>query len=245
MRLKILLFFVGWSFLCISCGSAKKVQKKNSEVTVTSTTEIDSPKIETNPAVFIDGGTRQKVFYVGLPNAIKVYVEGGNAEHLDVSVSGGDLRVIDAKKGTYSYTDKSKGLVVEVIARDTSSGILLAETFDVVDIPAPDAYVWTYRKMLKGKYNEFTAEDFKAQNAVVLQHKDALPVRCNANSYTVTHIDNNGKRTSHENKSPNGVFDEMTQGMVASAEKGDVFIIENIKTSCTPLPIKNIVYILK
>lgn len=246
MRLKILLFLVAWVFLCTSCGSAKKVQKKNSKETLTTTTtEIDSPKIETNPAVFIDGGVHRKIFYVGLPNAIRVYVEGGNAEHLEVSVSGGDLRVIDAKKGKYSYKEKVKGIAVEVIAKDTTSGILLSEIFEVVDVPAPEAYVWTYRKMLKGQSSEFTVENFKAQNAIILQHTEPIPIRCNPSSYTVTHIDKNGKRASHENKTPDGLFDETTLAIISTVEKGDVFIVENIKTNCTPLPIKNLVYILK
>jgi hypothetical protein len=49
----------------------------------------------------------------------------------------------------------------------------------------------------------------------------------------------------HENKNKNGLFDETGLAMVSTTQKGDVFIFENIKTACSPLPIKNIVYIIK
>lgn len=191
------------------------------------------------------GGARKKIFYVGMPNTIKVYAEGGSTAHLEVSVSGGKLTPSDVTKGLYSYTERITGLAVEVVAKDTARGIMVTEVFEVVEIPAPDAYVWTYKKMLKGNYREFTAESFKEQNGVILQHEERIPARCNATSYTVIHINVAGKRISHENEGKDGLFDETTLAMVSNAQKGDVFIFENIKTACSPFPIKNIVYIMK
>lgn len=241
MKLRILLLFCGGIFLCTSCGTTKKVQKSNStENTTTTTTE----KI-THPPVYIDGGTHKKVFYVGMPNTIKIYVEGGNTEHLEVFASGGKLTTIDATKGLYSYTERLQGLAVEVVARDTSKGIFVAETFQVLPIPAPEAYVWTYKKIFKGNYTTFTAESFKQQNAVVLQHKEQVPARCNATSYTLTYINAAGKRMVHENKNENGLFDETILAIISNTQKGDVFIFENIKTACSPLPIKDIFYVIK
>lgn len=244
MELKILLLFCSVVFLCTSCGTAKNAQKKNSKETTT-TTETKPAETKTHPAVYIDVGTRKKTFYVGLPNTIKIYAEGGSTAHLDVSVSGGQLRPADVTKGLYSYTEKIHGLAVEVIAKDTASGVITTGVFDVVQIPAPDAYVWTYRKILKGNYLEFTAEEFKTQNAVVLQHSERIPVRCNAESYTIIQISAAGKRTVHENTGKNGLFDETALAMISTTQKGDVFVFENIKTSCSPFPIKNIAYVIK
>lgn len=246
MESKILLLFCSVVFLCTSCGTAKNAQKKNSkETTTTITTETKPEETKTHPAVYIDVGTRKKIFYVDLPNTIKIYAEGGSTAHLDVSVSGGQLRPADVTKGLYSYTEKIHGLAVEVIAKDTASGVVVTEIFDVVQIPAPEAYVWTYRKILKGNYSEFTAEAFKTQNAVILQHSERIPVRCNAESYTIIHISAAGKRTVHENTGKNGLFDETALAMISTTQKGDVFVFENIKSSCSPFPIKNIVYVIK
>lgn len=248
MKTEILLLFCGVIFLCTSCGTAKKVQKNNSKETTTvttATTETEPIEVSTHPPVYINGGSKKEVFYVGLPNTVKVYVEGESTAHLDVSVSGGRLTPSDVTKGVYSYTERVHGVAIEVIAKDTASGIMVTKVFDVVQVPAPDAYVWTYRKILKGNYAEFTAEEFQAQNAVILQHSKRIPVRCNAISYTIIHINAAGKRMVHENKSKDGLFDETGLAMVSTTQKGDIFIFENIKTTCSPLPIKNIVYIIK
>ena len=247
MRLEILLFFCGLVFLCTSCGTAKNVQKKDAKetTTTTTTTEVKPAEIKTHPPVYIEGGFRKKIFYTGMSNTIKVYAEGGNTAHLDVSVSGGKLRVVDVTKGLYSYTDRVHGLIVEVVAKDTASGTLVSETFDMVQIPAPEAYVWTYRKVLKGNYTEFTAEEFKANNALILQHKERVPVRCNASSYSMIYINAAGKRIVHDNENENGLFDETILAILSNTQKGDVFIFKKIKTNCSPLPIKDIVYIMK
>lgn len=247
MKSEFLLLFCSVLFLCTSCGTARNAQKKNSQETTTTITASPEtePETKTHPAVYIDAGTRKKTFYVGLPNTIKVYAEGGSTAHLDVSVSGGQLRPADVSKGLYSYTEKIHGLAIEVIAKDTISGVVVTEIFDVIQIPAPDAYVWTYRKVLKGNYAEFTVDEFKAQNAVILQHKERIPIRCNADTYTVIHINAEGKRTTHENTGKNGLFDETTLAMISTTQKGDIFVFENIKTTCSPFPIKNIVYVIK
>jgi hypothetical protein len=253
MRSEILLLFCGVILLCASCGTAKKVQKNNSKETTTTTTttttitesEPEPVEISMHPPVYIEGGFKKKVFYVGMPNTIKIYAEGGSTAHLDVFVSGGKIAPIDVTKGLYSFTERVHGLAVEVVAKDTVSGVVVTEIFDVVQIPAPEAYVWTYRKILKGNYTEFKLEDFKAQNAVILQHKEKIPARCNATNYTVTHINAAGKRTMHKNENKSGLFDETTLAMVSLTEKGDVFIFENIKTACSPLPIKSIFYVIK
>jgi hypothetical protein len=249
MRSETLLLLCGLFFLCTSCGTAKKTQKNNSNKTTTTvtttTTETKPTEVSTHPPVYIDGGFRKKIFYAGMQNTIKIYAEGGNTAHLEVSVSGGKLKPADVTKGLYSYTDRAYGLAVEVVAKDTASGTIITEIFDVVQIPAPDAYVWTYKKILKGSYAEFTADDFKKQNAVILQHEERIPARCNAETYTVTHINAAGKRIVHKNENKSGLFDETTLAMISLTEKGDVFIFENIKTTCSPFPIKNIVYVIK
>jgi hypothetical protein len=249
MKSRFLLLFCVVIFLCTSCGTTKNAKKNNSKetTTTTTTTTTETKPIETNthPAVYIDGGSKNKILYAGMPNTIKVHAEGGSTAHLEVSVSGGKLVAGDLTKGLYSYTEKIHGLAVEVIAKDTASGTLVTGIFDVVQIPAPDAYVWTYRKVLKGNYAEFTAEEFKAQNAIILQHSERIPVRCNASSYTIIHINAAGKRMVHENTGKNGLFDETALAMISNTQKGDIFVFEKIKTNCSPFPVKNIVYVIK
>lgn len=246
MKIKILLLVCGGLFLGTSCGTTKKVQKNDDkEITTVTTTDTIPPQVISHPPVYIEGGTRKKIFYVGMPSTVKVYAEGGNTAHLDVSVSGGELIPADLTKGLYSYTEKIPGIAVEVVAKDTSKGIVVSEIFDVVEIPAPDAYVGKYRKPVDTKRVEFTVEEFKQQDVLMLKHDERVPARCDAESYTLIHINKEGKRAVHANQNKRGMFDETTQAMISNAQQGDIFIFENIKSTCSPYPVKNIVYLLK
>lgn len=195
--------------------------------------------------LLITGGIINDKLYAGLPNDITIHVEGGSTEHLEVFANSGRLDTVDKKQGKYTFTEKVPGFVAEIVAKDPVSGKLVAGLFDVVTIPAPDAYIWKYKTPFKGQIN-FTAEQFKQQNAVVLQHDNInVPVRCVASSYTIIRIDGTGNRKSCENATKTGTFSDEGKKLIAEATKGDVYIFKSIKSDCSPMPVKDIVYVIE
>lgn len=199
---------------------------------------------ERHPPIVIEGGRPENILYAGLPNTIKVYIEGESTEHLEVFCNNGRLIPINKTKGLYEYYKDHAGFAVEVVAKDSVSGNIITKIFDVVSIPAPNAYIWKSRTIFK-QQTTFDAATFKLQNAVILQHTKRVPALCLASSYTLIRVDANGKRTVHHNKDNNGLFNKEAQEMIQAAQKGDVYIVKNIRAACTPIPIRDIVYVIK
>ncbi|MFK7796492.1 MAG: hypothetical protein AB8E82_03490 [Aureispira sp.] len=228
-----------------SC-TPKVAEKMEAKPTVDNTVVAEEPVEVLHPPVSIDGGIQMNYLYAGMPNEIKVNVQGGSSAHLVVETTNGTLAPADVSKGLYTFFYKYSGMVVEIYAKDTVNNITVAESYEVVPFPAPDAYVWTYRKpMPNKKAQEMDAITFRVQNAIVLDHSYRVPARCAPTSFKITHITSGGTKSSHLNEDSIGKFDETALAMVQAAKSGDIYIIEDIKTRCSPAPIKNIVYVLK
>lgn len=242
--LKFMLLLV--TALGIFSCTPKVVEKIEAKPSVEGSEIIEATIKLSHPPVSIDGGIQMNYLYAGMPNEIKVNVQGGSSAHLVVEATNGTLSPADVSKGLYTFFYKYPGMVVEIYAKDTVNNITVAEAYEVVPLPAPEAYVWTYRKpMPNKKVQEMDAITFRAQNAVVLDHSYSVPARCAPTSFKITHITSGGTKNSHVNEDSIGKFDETALAMVQAAKSGDIYIIEDIKTRCSPAPIKNIVYVLK
>ena len=239
----MLLLVIGFGIGSCSPKVAKKMEATPSAGT---TVAVKDTTPVLHPPVSIDGGIQMKYLYAGMPNDIKVNVEGGSSAHLIVATTNGTLTPADESKGRYSFSYKFPGMIVEIYAKDTVNKVTVAQTYEVIPLPAPDAYVWTYRKPLATKMPfELDAITFRAQNAVVLTHSYRVPARCAPISFKITRITSKGERTSHLNEDSMGKFEEKALEMVKAGQTGDIYVIEDIKTRCTTEAIKNIVYILK
>lgn len=200
----------------------------------------------TYPPVYIEGGLQLKKLFAGFPNEIRILTNDGNTGHLKVTTSYGAIKLIDPTKGLYSYQSKASGLLVEIIAEDTLNNRMMAETFELVDMPAPKAMVWTFSSPLPSeRVFPFTATEIKKHNALILYHDERIPVLCFPSSYQMTRITPQGKRYVNVNESQTGEFTEETKAMIQAAEPGDIYVIEDIKTECTKFPIKDIVYTIR
>jgi hypothetical protein len=199
-----------------------------------------------HPPIAMDGGIQMNYLYAGIPNEITIHVEGGNTAHLIVGATNGTLSPSDVTKGRYNFFSKKSGLAVEIYAKDTSNNITLAEMYEVVPMPAPNAFAWAYGKPLPGNDAlNMDAMTFRAQNALVLRHDFRVPVLCAPNTFKITRINIKGQRESHTNKQKTGEFDAKTIALVQAAQPGDIFVFENIESPCTSENIKNIVYTLE
>lgn len=241
---KYYLVFVG----CLSFFACKTI-KKNTETATTKTDPqeaVDTTMALAKPPVYIEGGMIENHLYSNIPNTIRIFTEDGNTSHLEVMTTYGKIQVADAKRGLYDYFSKGKGIVVEIVAIDTINNTFVAKNFELVDMPAPTAILWSYRTRLpQNKVLSFTADEIKRHNAIVLYHNQPIPVRCNARSYQVTRVDKDGKRFVSINESETGQFTEESMSLIQAAQSGDIYIIQDIKTLCSSFPINNIVYVIQ
>ncbi|MCH2023337.1 MAG: hypothetical protein MK207_12745 [Saprospiraceae bacterium] len=206
--------------------------------------ELIESKSNSHPPLTIEAGEQNKLLFAGLTNRIKIHIEGASTRHLEVSANGQILEATDVDNGTYSFFSKHAGFVVEIVAKDLQTGHIVAKVFDLVNVPAPDAYVWKYRTVFRNQ-TKFTAEQFKMQNAIILQHNNIkVPVLCGPISYMIVRIDQDGNRYSHNNLGKRGQFDTETRKLVDAAKKDDIYIFKSIKSNCTQEEIKDIVYIM-
>ena len=53
----------------------------------------------------IEGGVQNELLFAGLPNQIKIYIEGSTTRHLKVTANGAILEALDVDKGIYSFFD--------------------------------------------------------------------------------------------------------------------------------------------
>lgn len=228
-------------------GESSEVFETTAETTTAEwpeTEEVIGNEYYFSPLAII-GGDQNNILYSGLPNQIKIYIEGSSTRHLEVTANGNSLEALDVDNGIYTFFDKHGGIAVEIVAKDVETGEFVAKVFDLVNVPAPDAYVWKYRSIFRNQM-KFNAEQFKLQNAVILQHDNIkVPALCGAISYTIVRIDGNGKRYAHENVNKRGEFDTETRKLVDAAKKDDIYIFKAIKANCTAEKIKDIVYVIE
>lgn len=227
--------------------SCKTTKNNTQEVAKTDPKEIIEATVKlTHPPVYIEGGQIENNLYTNMPNTIRIFTEDGNTSHLQVTTTYGTIKAADATKGLYNYFSKGKGTVVEIVATDTVTNTVIFKNFELVDMPAPKAVLWSYRKALpRAGVRTFTAAEIKLHNAIVLYHEQRIPVLCNARSYQVTRVAADGKRFVNANESETGQFTPETQSLIDAAQPGDIYIITDIKTRCTSLPIDNIVYVIE
>lgn len=192
--------------------------------------------------LLIEGGRTNNMLFSGLPNSIKIHIQGGSTRHLNITTNGGKLDTVDASKGLYSYRASGIGFKTEIVAENPLTGESTSTAFDVIEVPPPGAYIGTYRRPVKNKQS-FTVKEFQKQSAIVLHHPNIfVPARCDATSYTMVRIDKEGKRTTHTNNVVTGEFDKEAKKLVEAAQSGDIYIFKNIKANCSSGTVKNIVF---
>lgn len=242
-KAKYWLVLMAATALC-ACKTTKKTTTKTEEVESSELIEVATKLV--HPPVAMTGGVQLKHLYAGEPNTIQIHTEDGNTAHLQVETTYGQIKPIDLSKGLYSYYSKNSGIVVEILARDTTNNVLLAESYELVPYPAPKAALWTYRRPLPREKNYYLrAEEIREKNAIVLYHEYDVPVRCNARSYQLTRIAADGQRYTHFNETDTGEFDPESQAIILAAEKGDIYLVQEIKTLCSNKSISDIVYVIQ
>lgn len=232
--------------VCLALFACKTIKKNTTVTTKTESQETVVTTMKTaKPPVYIEGGMIEKHLYSNIPNTIRIFTEDGNTSHLEVTTTYGNIQLADAKKGLYNFLSKGKGILVEIVATDTINNTFVAKSFELVDMPAPTAVLWSYRTRLpQNKVVSFTADEIKRHNAIVLYHNQRIPVLCNARSYQLTRVDSDGKRFVSINESETGQFTEESMSLIQAAQPGDIYIIQDIKTLCSSLPINDIVYVI-
>ncbi len=230
---------VAMTLMWSSCKTAQTI-------TTTDTTAKEEQVLTTSeaPLLIEKVGGGSKILYTKLDNRIKIYTATGSTKHLKVKAVGAQIQVIDDSKGIYKINSRKTGISIDVSATDTLTGKKIGKVFRLAELPPPTAKLGVYRGGVNRNIKH-TALSFRSQNAILLAYVTPLPIRCEANSFDVMQIKENGERKTMTNENFTGVFTDKVQEFTASAKAGEVWIFKSIKTSCTEEPIQDLVFILE
>lgn len=239
MRAKYGLGIIAMTLMWSSCKTAQKI-------TTTDTTAKEEQALTTSeaPLLIEKVGGENKILYAKLDNRIKIYTATGSTKHLKVTAMGAEVQVIDDSKGIYRINSRRTGTSIDISATDTLTGKKIGKVFRLIELPPPTAELGVYKGAVK-KNIKHTALSFRSQNAIVLAYATLLPIRCEASSFDVMQIKENGERKTMTNENFTGVFTDQVQEFTATAKAGDIWIFKSIKTSCTSEPIQDLVFILE
>jgi hypothetical protein len=237
--------FIWMLYLISACRSPTTVTK-NIPVATTqqATISVDTSSQRATRPLLVLGGTQNKQLYAGFANPIQLVFDGEDASDLIIYTTGGRIDTLDKSKGQFIFKDKIAGSFVEIIAENPSTGVRVAETFDVIDVPSPEAFVWKSGKAFRKKMR-FSAAEFIQQDAIILMFDVQIPILCGASRFNLLRIDTAGKRTEVKNEERDGVFEPATQQLIQQAKIGDIYIFKNISSNCTNQPIRDIAYVIQ
>ncbi len=162
---------------------------------------------------------RMNVFYIGVENPITIAVSNTHPDK--VKVLGQGCTVAPKGNGKYMVTAQTPGIATIQVSGNGNIQIL---RFRVKEIPNP---VPTF----SGKKSSLGTPELCVQAGLIniIENFD-FDVKCVIQSYTVTHIQRNGLRTSMS--ALGGNFDEKVRQFICAGKSGDMYQFSNIKTLC-------------
>ncbi|MFK8007380.1 MAG: GldM family protein [Saprospiraceae bacterium] len=173
--------------------------------------------------------TKMNVFYIGVPNPIKVSAAGVNSNSVKVSLGGGGGGTIKKAGGTGEYTvtvSKPAKLGNECQVRVEAPGLKGEKAlFRVKRIPDPTA------KLSGNTGGAIGNGEFKAQGGVsaILDGFD-FDAKCVIQGFIVTRQAKRADPVEVNNRGPR--WSPQARELVNKAKPGDVFYFDNVKAKC-------------
>jgi len=172
--------------------------------------------------------TKMNVFYIGVPNPVKVSAAGANSNDIKVSIGGGGQGSIKKGSGQGNYVvtvNRPAPLGQECEVRVSAGGMNEKALFRVKRIPDPVA-------RLSGNAGGAIGNgEFKAQGGVaaILENFD-FDAKCAIQGFVVTR---QAKRADPVDVSNRGArYGAEARNLVNKAKPGDVFYFDNVKAKC-------------
>lgn len=211
--------------------------------------EIDMPDIDFNEeytiAIVLENTSADGSgsIIAGEYNSIRIFVpEGVSPENVILESSAGTIERTESDSTLFRIFVTEPGLAVEIIARDTLkgySGIFYGES---IELPAPTPC------LNMNDNGEFDVERFKKQGQLMLKNEQQnLPQLCKCLGFIIIRISSDSIKEAVKNDGD--AFTNNTKNLISKAQKGDIFIFDEIKIQCAansePKKLRSLVYILK
>lgn len=183
------------------------------------------------PASFIDISLEGKeeydypYVYAGEYNLIRVQVTAGETvENISLETTAGTIERTAEDPALYRLYVKEPGIAVEITAVDKITGISGLLVVETINFPLP-------QPCLNLEENgQMNAETFKKQGQLMLRSDDKLPGLCLCSGFILTRIGADGKKESVKNDKD--AFSESVKVLTAKAQKGDIYIFDEIAVNC-------------
>ncbi|MDB4443400.1 hypothetical protein N9157_02710 [Saprospiraceae bacterium] len=173
--------------------------------------------------------TKMNVFYIGVPNPIKVSAAGVNSNDVKVSLGGGGGGTLKKVSGTGSYeitVTKPAKLGEECQVRVDAPGLKGEKAlFRVKRIPDPTA------KLSGNTGGAIGNGEFKAQGGVsaILDGFD-FDAKCAIQGFIVTRQAKRADPVESNNRGPR--WSPKSRELINKAKPGDVYYFDNVKAKC-------------
>lgn len=173
--------------------------------------------------------TKMNVFYIGVPNPIKVSAAGVNSNDVQVSLGGGGAGVLKKASGTGEYVvtvSKPAKIGNECQVRVSAPGLKGEKAlFRVKRIPDPVA------KLSGNVGGAIGNGEFKAQGGVsaILDNFD-FDAKCAIQGFIVTRQAKRADPVDVNNRGPR--WSPEARNLINKAKPGDVYYFDNVKAKC-------------
>jgi hypothetical protein len=201
--------------------------------------------INYNKYIFIipENEKGEEVYYIfaGEYNRLRLELpDGVNSEDVTLNTTAGVIERTDTDSNVFRLLVKEPNIVIEITATDKKSGASGYLIMETIPVPLPLA------KLKDEDNGSIDIEAFKKQGQLQLSNNSS-DLLCLCKSFTVTRLSVDAKRETLQNSGD--AFTEQTKLLVAKAEKGDIYIFDEIMVSCTGYSVdkkaRSLVYILK
>ncbi|MEM7101606.1 MAG: gliding motility protein GldM [Bacteroidota bacterium] len=210
-------------------ASSIGTKKYNVSISVTNplTNKVDTYRKEFEYEVGRRSATvsadKMNVFYIGVDNPVSVAAAGISSNDLNVSGSGGGIKLNKTGNNKYNVIVTTPG-----DAKITLSGGGLQNTtydFRVKRIPDPVAFLG------REKSGQMGTGEFKAQEGIraVLENFD-FDARCNIQGFEIAKVPKRADPIIERNQG--GRFSGKVANLVRSAKPGDIYYFDEIKARC-------------
>jgi len=180
--------------------------------------------------------------YAAEYNLVRIKVlEGATVENIKLKTTAGTIERTAEDPTLYRLFVKEPGIAVEITAEDGSTGTYGLLVVETINFPLPQPCLNLQEN------GQIDAETFKKQGQLMLLSNEKLPGLCLCSGFILTRIGADGKKESVKNDKD--AFSESVKVLTAKAQKGDIYIFDEIAISCPGFTeakkARGLVYVLK
>ncbi len=177
--------------------------------------------------MYIETGSDIESYYVyaGEYNSIRIALpEEMYASDIVLSTTAGTIERTENDSTRFRLFVKEPNISLEIIAlnqKTGAQGFLITET---IEISVPSLGFNDFES------GEISAEDFKKQGQLMVFYDEEILSLCKCKGFSLIRVPKEGNKVSLKNNGDD--FGTEARNLVSKAEKGDIYIFEEIMVSC-------------